>query len=920
MKINTRTIQTIVYLILLSIGVIASNPQAVAKTMVSATIDAALTLDNPPLIFKPGYYTESWNHGDPVIDYKQISAEGPIIFTMNPYGKDEIDGSATFTLSHDAIKAKYTFKAKTDIPLNSLMIGTTLSLEDFAGGSWKCNDKSGVFPKEYSEMSLMRDQTRNIILRTADGRTISIIFPQEIRLMIQDNRRWSESYSLRIGDINHLQFKKGETRSIELSVIPPQGFTFKREAPITLKADSKWTPLNVELDIEEGSALDFSKFGFTERPAGKHGRLITKGPHFVFENMQDKPQRFYGVNFCFSANYLEKQTAEMVAQRLARIGYNSIRIHHHDTLMTAGSDDATELNADAMRKFDLFTAACIKEGLYISTDLYVSRKVLWRAIGVDKPGHISQDEFKKLVPVHAGAYENLKRYATNWLTHVNPHTGRSYAHEPALAWINLLNEANFGNHYSAIKGIPEWEQAWRKWLTAKKLAEPEMYKSIPDSIPENENLSKNDPHCAAFLLFFRDLEIEMVNKFKSFLRDELGCKALITNANGWSHYLSDHFVRAETYDYIDDHFYVDHPRFLRKSWNLPSRCPNTNPIKNSNYGGRREIYMRHFDKPFTITEYNFSGPGRFRGVGGILTGTLAALQDWSGLWRFAYSHSGDSLTTGNASAVGYFDMLGDPLSLAAERASICLFLRQDIAPLQKSVVIHLPAERFNSPDNRYYRSKELWPALGWSRRTGIQVGGAKPEGYTDTAAYPEVFEQYIKDPNVIHFIDSDIDQLVKENKALAIDNKSGTFVINTPRTCGGFTEQGTINAGVLSATISGSAATVWVSSLDEKPLTETHRMILTHLTDIQNTGIKYAEGERQTLLKWGTLPHLVRTGKAAITLRVKSPEQYKVFALSTGGRRIATLPTSVSKGQLCFEAATTGLNNNAVIIYEIVRE
>ena len=34
----------------------------------------------------------------------------------------------------------------------------------------------------------------------------------------------------------------------------------------------------------------------------------------------------------------------------------------------------------------------------------------------------------------------------------------------------------------------------------------------------------------------------------------------------------------------------------------------------------------HVDgKPFTITEWNFSGPGRYRGVGGILTGATAAL-------------------------------------------------------------------------------------------------------------------------------------------------------------------------------------------------------------------------------------------------------------------------------------------------------
>ncbi|MDA3926641.1 MAG: hypothetical protein PF904_18295 [Kiritimatiellae bacterium] len=920
MKITTKRTQFMVRLILLIAGLLITSPLATLATEVTATAKGYLEIDNPPVIFKPGYYTEKWSYGNTVIDYSKIKEEGPIQFSMNPFGKKEIDGSATITKTDGAIKAEYTFKAKTEITLNSLLVGATLSLDDFAGGSWKCNDKSGVFPKEYKDLFVMHGHTRSIMITAADGRTIRIMFPEETRVLIQDNRRWTESYTLRIGHLSKLALKKDESRSINFSIILQAPTILNREKPITIEAGADWTPLKVELDIEKGSALDFSQLGFTDAPAGKYGRVITKGPHFVFEKMPDKPQRFYGVNFCFSANYLEKETAEMIAKRLARIGYNSIRIHHHDNTMVSGSPDATDLNKEEMRKFDNFTAACIKEGLYISTDLYVSRRVPWKAIGIDKPGSISQTEFKKLVPVHEGAYNNLKKYVTNWMTHVNPNTGRSYAQEPALAWINLLNEANFGNYYSEIKNIPEWTTAWQKWLTEKKRLEPDKYKSIPDFVPENGELSKDDPHCAAFLLFFRDLEIDMVNKFRSFLQDELGCKALITNANGWSHFLPDHFTRAKTYDYIDDHFYVDHPHFLQKKWSLPSRCPNTNPVKSISYGGRREIYMRHFDKPFTITEYNFSAPGRFRGVGGILTGTMAALQDWSGLWRFAYSHNGNSLARGTAPTIGYFDMLNDPLSLAAERASICLFLRQDIAPLQKSAVIYLPEEKFNSLDNRYYKSKNLWHALGWSRKTGVQVGGPKPQGYTHTASYPEVFEQYIEDKTVIPFIGSDIDTLVKENKALTIDNKSGTFVITTDRTCGGFTEKGTIKAGVLSADISESAATVWVSSVDKKPLAKSRRMILTHLTDIQNTGIKYAGEKRQILLKWGGLPHVVRNGKAKITLKAESPEKYKVYALTTGGRRVAAISTSVSNGLLCFEAKTTGLNNNAVIIYEIVRE
>ena len=41
--------------------------------------------------------------------------------------------------------------------------------------------------------------------------------------------------------------------------------------------------------------------------------------------------------------------------------------------------------------------------------------------------------------------------------------------------------------------------------------------------------------------------------------------------------LANQAARAE-YDYVDDHFYVDHPHFLEQDWRLPSRCPTVNGV------------------------------------------------------------------------------------------------------------------------------------------------------------------------------------------------------------------------------------------------------------------------------------------------------------------------------------------------------
>ena len=97
-----------------------------------------------------------------------------------------------------------------------------------------------------------------------------------------------------------------------------------------VKEGSDWVPLEYIRDIEPGSALDFSAMGIVDAPAGKHGWLVSRNGHAEFEGRPGVPARFYGVNLCMTANYLRPDEIEKVTDRLIRLGYNAIRIHHHD--------------------------------------------------------------------------------------------------------------------------------------------------------------------------------------------------------------------------------------------------------------------------------------------------------------------------------------------------------------------------------------------------------------------------------------------------------------------------------------------------------------------------------------------------------------------------------------------------------------
>jgi hypothetical protein len=722
-----------------------------------------------------------------------------------------------------------------------------------------------------------------------------------------------------------------------------------------------WIALTPGLDIEPRSALDFSEMRFVDPPAGKHGRLIARRDgQFAFSDTPDVPRRFYGTNLCFGAQYLTHQESDRLAQRLARLGYNALRIHHYEGILVEGQATSTSLSPEKLDEFDYLMAALIRRGIYLTTDLYVSRPVPFREVGIDREGIIPMDTFKILVPVHEGAFENWKAFTRALLSHRNPYTKRTYAQEPALAWIALINEGNFGNFYGDLVKIPEWKQAWNRWLAQRYSDRESLATAWGSELKQDEDPASQtvalpqtlwfpNPRVRDCILFFGDTERDMAERMKTFLRDELNCQALLTNGSSWTRYVTDQAVRAG-YDYIDDHFYVDHPLFLKTPWELPSRCPNTSPVAAGAPGGRSMAFTRLFGKPFTCTEYNYSGPGRFRGVGGLLTGALGALQGWGGIWRFTYSQSREAMYT--PSPISYFETVSDPLSQAAERAALCLFLRGDIRTAPQSVALVMTRADLAQPPVKIPNLTPAWNWLAWVTRVGTQVVSSPGEAWGHAAILPlgwqtpaSAYEGKpvvplapygLDDNNLIAslqlrdmfspgvILDPAHRMFRSETGEVTIDGPGDRLILDTARTAGGFAPLGqtieTAQAGV-KISIEGADATVWVSSLDDKPIQESSRLLVTHLTDLQNTGIRYAEPARQTLLDWGGMPYLVRAGKATVTLRLKSPRKYRVWALSVTGKRVAQVPAQIQGDALSFTAdVAADRAHGARMIYEVARK
>ena len=660
----------------------------VCNAQTAEPLDATLRVDGSvrlgsecDRILKPMLFLPDWKS----VQYRggyEIKNPGIAAYRLEEGGEVLADAATTLRQLDDGkAKAVFTITPRKDIETISFGCAIALPIAEVDGKPWGIEGKKGVFAKPDNGIALARGKTTFAECPSGvEGPQVRIEAPAPLDCLIQDNRKWGETYSIRIGDLSTRTLKAGEPYSFEFVISSEAPVVAIDQRPYVIEAGKDWIPISEHRDILEGSALDFSKAGFTDAPAGKYGWIRNVGGHFEFEGLPGRPQRFYGVNFCGTANFPDHALADTLVTRLKRFGYNALRLHHHDAGTVEGSADGVTLNPESMDHFDYLVAAAIREGIYLTTDIFVSRSraIKWRHIGVDRDGLVDMQLFKALCAVYDPAFENWAAYAKNFMEHENKYTGRRYADEPALSLVSLVNEGGFFMGWTrGVSDDPRVVASWRAWMKAKREADPSFAdgidgEALPKSYWDRKTRPFIDQWCA-------ELEAKMVVRMKAYLRS-LGVKALVTNDNCGPHYVAKNGL-ASDYDYIDDHFYVDHPSFLEKRWRLPSRCPNVNPLL-----GEKPVVPveREFPfvagKPLTVTEWNFSGPGRYRGVGGILTGATAALKDMDGLWRFAYSHNRDRLGDSDIRAPAYFDLASDQLSLASDRASICLFLRRDIGP------------------------------------------------------------------------------------------------------------------------------------------------------------------------------------------------------------------------------------------------
>ena len=203
--------------------------------------------------------------------------------------------------------------------------------------------------------------------------------------------------------------------------------------------------------------------------------------------------------------------------------------------------------------------------------------------------------------------------------------------------------------------------------------------------------NESRPRILDRMIFLAETEKAYFDDMRSYIRDGLGCQALVTGTIVFGPL---GLYAQSGMDFIDTHAYWQHPRFPGQpwdagNWTIEQRPMTDHPDEATLFG----LAAKRLDgKPFTCSEYNHPAPLDAQAECVPMMAAFAAAQDWDGLWFYTYSHSGDSWDRQYLGS--YFDIDTNPGKWGFMRAGAAIFRQERLTPLASARMI----EVCNLPD------------------------------------------------------------------------------------------------------------------------------------------------------------------------------------------------------------------------------
>jgi hypothetical protein len=689
----------------------------------------------------------------------------------------------------------------------------------------------------------------------ADGQAVRVVFNPSVAKVFFERNQKSVVRALFLGS----QIDPG-TFTFSMTVTLPEGgrvaqAATERYGPVDT---THWYRGALRLD---GAPVDLSTLN--DRPAGTHGFVQTQGGRLVFAD--GTPARFWGTNVAAYALFADKRQVKLHAHRLAQLGYNLVRLHHHDTtswvrptVLDRAAGTSQQFDPMGLDGVDWWVKCLKDEGIYVWLDLHVGRQFK-PGDSIEGIGEIEkrQGDAKGFNYFNSRIQELMEQFNAAYLSRVNRYTGVAYKDEPAVMGMLLTNENDvthhFGNLMLADKGNPIHRAHFLEQVRAFAQA---------SGLPAGQVERTWEPGSAK--LFLNDGEHRFNQRLLRSLR-QLGVRVPVATTNYWGNEALFSLPALTDGDVIDVHSYGE------------GEALSTNPRYEANFLSRIGA-AAVYGKPLTITEWSVPFPSTDRFTAPLYLASIAALQGWDAPMIYNYAQ----VPLGGANRADPWSTYSDPTLAALMPAAALLYRAGHVRPARTTYCLQLDqhqlfdtrldadtsaALRTLMEQSRVTIGLPAVPALPWLRPTSPGAG-------VRVVTNPD--QDFV--PAGQNSIESDTGEL-RRNWA------EGIQTINTPKSqaASGWLGGREIRLRDTTLHVETPKATVVLTALDDKDLRESRSILITAVA-------------RAVAGPDGRLPFYSEPVTGTLTLQ-SAVSGLTLTPLSGDGRRLASSELAAKAGK-----------------------
>lgn len=644
---------------------------------------------------------------------------------------------------------------------------------------------------------------------TPDGQSVEVKFTPALAKIYFEGKDKNKIRAMFVTAINigTRQTTMSVTVTPQIALSPPPSLNYDNID------QSQW---HENIMPENVSPVDLSFLNSADVPAGNHGFLTTNSDQLVFED--GTPAKFWGANVQAKALFsTDESHIKMHAKRIAQLGFNLVRIHHHDSSWVSpniftGTKSTLTLSGTSLRKLDLWINYLKQEGVYVWLDLHVGRGFT-ASDGIVSYSEIARGqkrvEAKGFNYVNASIRNKMQAFNQAYLNHVNPFTRLAYKDDPGVAGLLITNENDLTYHFGTAltKRTITPYHAGKFFDAAKDYANANSFSLAATSRPWNFGEPK---------LFLNDLE----HKFNRQMLDHLkmlDVKCPIATTSSWGQMGLSGLASLTDGSFIDVHTYGKQEEF---NYN-----PRYYPGFLSWVAGAQVT-----GKPLSVSEWNIEPfPARDRFTAPIFTASLANLQGWDMMMVYGYSQTalnGQDIKGNN------YSTFNDPAIMGMMPAAALLYRQNHVSLAKQAYELKLNREEFFFKKVDPSTSKTIRTLLETSRLT-INVPNVSELPWLrnasasgDTIIVNDPNKDFI--PEGQNFVESDTNELKR-------DWSTGVHTVNTKKSqiASGWIGGKSIDLDDVSFNITTKKAVVAVQSLENLPIKDSTQLFITAMARSQ---------------------------------------------------------------------------------------